>query len=118
MRGSELGLSDGYRPGTGPGSTLYSLRMAGTAGTAGRTSAMAEQRLDDEIEQMTHTLQEAGPTSGDRLEQAVGGRSWRRRRLRRALRESPAKGLANGGYAPVDGRGRPDGAPGAPHDQR
>ncbi|MCW7944815.1 hypothetical protein AAW14_23055 [Streptomyces hygroscopicus] len=49
--------------------------MAGAAGTASRTSAMAEQRLDDEIEQITHALQEAGPTSGNRLEQAVGGRS-------------------------------------------
>ncbi|GHK03877.1 hypothetical protein SY2F82_66440 [Streptomyces sp. Y2F8-2] len=92
--------------------------MAGTAGTASRTSATAGQRLDDEIEQMTHALQEAGPTSGDRLEQAVGGRSWGSGRLRRALRESRAKGVANGSYAPADGPGRPDGAPGAPHDQR
>lgn len=48
-----------YLPGTGPGSTLYSPGMAGTAGTASRTSAMAEQRLDDEIEQITHAFQEA-----------------------------------------------------------
>ncbi|MEU0395672.1 MFS transporter [Streptomyces sp. NPDC006208] len=111
-----------YRPGTGPGSTLYSPGMAGTAGTASRTSAMAEQRLDDEIEQITHVLQEAGPTSRNRLEQAVGGSSWGpgrfRRALRESVRESRAKSLANGSYAPTDGPGRPDGAPGAPRDQR
>ncbi|MEV2227416.1 MFS transporter [Streptomyces phaeochromogenes] len=111
-----------YRPGTGPGSTLYSPGMAGTAGTASRTSAMAEQRLDDEIEQITHALQETGPTSHDNLEQAVGGRSWGpgrfRRALRESVRESRAKGLANGSYAPTDGHGRPDSAPGDPHDQR
>ncbi|MFI9803089.1 hypothetical protein ACIHEJ_01710 [Streptomyces sp. NPDC052301] len=45
-----------HRPGTGPGSTLYSPRMAGAAGTAGRTSATAGQRLDDEIEPSTHAL--------------------------------------------------------------
>ncbi|MFF9405259.1 hypothetical protein ACF1B0_06915 [Streptomyces anandii] len=92
--------------------------MADTEGTAGRTSAMAGQRLDDEIEQIAHALQEAGPTSGDRLEQAVGGRSWGRRRFRRALRESRAKGLANGSCASADGPGRPDGAPGDPHEHR
>ncbi|MDQ0578360.1 hypothetical protein [Streptomyces rishiriensis] len=32
---------------------------------------MAEQRLDDEIEQITHALHEAGPTSRDGVEQAV-----------------------------------------------
>ena len=101
---------------------MYSPGMAGTAGTASRTSAMAEQRLDDEIEQITHALQEAGPTSRDRLEQAVGGRSWGPGRFRRALRESEresrARSLANGSYAPTDGSGRPDSAPDDPHDQR
>ncbi|MEV0976583.1 hypothetical protein [Streptomyces sp. NPDC049915] len=107
-----------YRPGTGSGRTLDSPGTAGTAGTASRTSAMAEQRLDDEIEQITHVLQDAGPTSRDRLEQAVGGRSWGPGRFRRALRESRAKGLANGIYAPTHGPGMPDGAPGDPCDQR
>ncbi|MFF3517123.1 hypothetical protein [Streptomyces sp. NPDC002573] len=76
--------------------------MAGTAGTASRTSAMAEQRLDDEIEQITHALRP--------------GRF--RRALRESVRESRAKGLANGSYALADGPGRPDGAPGDPLDQR
>ncbi|MGW4872480.1 hypothetical protein [Streptomyces chartreusis] len=107
-----------YRPGTGPGSTLYSPGMAGTAGTTSCTSAMAEQRLDDEIEQITHALQAAGPTSRDQLEQAVGGRSWGPGRFRRALRESerefPGQELPNGSYAPTDGPARPDSAPGDP----
>ncbi len=111
-----------YRPGTGPGSGMYSPGMAGTAGTASRTSSMAEQRLDDEIEQITHALRETGPTSRERLEEAVGGRSWGPGRFRRALRESEreskARSLADGGYAPTDGRSRPDSAPGGPHDQR
>jgi MFS family permease len=110
-----------YRPGTGPGSRMYSPGMAGTAGTASRTSAMAEQRLDDEIEQITHALRETGPTSRDQLEQAVGGRSWGPGRFHRALRESEresrAKSLANGSYAPTDGRGQADSAR-DPHDQR
>jgi MFS family permease len=95
-----------YRPGTGLGSTLYSPGMAGTAGTASRTAAMAEQRLDDEIELITHALHEAGPTSRDGLEQAVGGRSWGPGRFRRALREaereSRVKSLANGSHTPAD----------------
>ncbi len=42
-----------------------------------------------------------------------------RRALRKSVRESRAKGLANGSYAPADGPGRPDGgASGDPHDQR
>ncbi|WP_231627993.1 hypothetical protein [Streptomyces sp. Z38] len=83
---------------------------------------MAEQRLDDEIEQITHALRETGPTSRERLEEAVGGRSWGPGRFRRALRESEreskARSLADGGYAPTDGRSRPDSAQGGPHDQR
>ncbi|WP_437023463.1 hypothetical protein [Streptomyces sp. enrichment culture] len=93
--------------------------MAGIAGTASRTSAMSEQRLDDEVEQITQALQESGPTSRNQLEQAVGGRSWGPGRFRRALRESEresrAKSLANGSYAPTDGPVRPDRAPGGPH---
>jgi hypothetical protein len=92
--------------------------MAGTAGTASRTSAMTEQRLDDEIEQITHALQEAGPMSRDGLEQAVGGRSWGpgrfRGALRESVRESRARSLANGSYAPTAGPGRPDSALGDP----
>jgi hypothetical protein len=77
-----------YRPGTGPGSRMYSPGIAGIPGMASRTSPIAEQRLDDEIEQVTRALEETGPTRRDRLEQAVSGRSWGAGRFRRALRES------------------------------
>ncbi|MDI9835136.1 MFS transporter [Streptomyces sp. KAU_LT] len=111
-----------YRPGTGQGSRMYSPGMAGTAGTASRTSAMAERRLDEEVEQITHALRESGPTSRDQLEQAVDGRSWGPGRFRRALRESEresrAKSLGGGGYAPADGTGRPDSTPDGPEDRR
>ncbi|MGW0148023.1 MFS transporter [Streptomyces sp. NPDC003333] len=111
-----------YRPGTGQGSRMYSPGMAGTAGTASRTSAMAERRLDEEVEQITHALRESGPTSRDQLEQAVDGRSWGPGRFRRALRESEresrAKSLGGGGYAPADGAGRPDSTPEGPEDRR
>ncbi|MCP8708021.1 MFS transporter [Streptomyces sp. AC04842] len=99
-----------YRPGTGQGNRMYSPGMAGTAGAASRTSAMAEQRLDDEIEQITHALQESGPTSRDELKKAVGGRSWGPRRFRRALRESEresrVRDVGHDTYAPADGRDR------------
>ncbi|MFJ5556589.1 MFS transporter [Streptomyces sp. NPDC093250] len=111
-----------YRPGTGPGSRMYSPGMAGTTGAASRTSAMADQSLDDEVEQIAHSLQESGPTSREQLEQSVGGRSWGPGRFRRALRESErehrAKVLANGRYAPGDGSDRPDSAQEGPRDQR
>ncbi|MEV5932773.1 MFS transporter [Streptomyces sp. NPDC052079] len=111
-----------YRPGTGPGSRMYSPGMAGTTGAASRTSAMADQSLDDEVEQIAHSLQESGPTSREQLEQSVGGRSWGPGRFRRALRESErehrAKVLANGRYAPGDGSDRPPSAQEGPRDQR
>lgn len=111
-----------YRPGTGSGSRMYSPGMAGTAGTASRTSAMAEQRLDDEVEQITQALQESGATSRDQLEHAVSGRSWGPGRFRRALRESEReariKGVGKSSYAPADGRGRSGSTPDDPHDQQ
>ncbi|MEV5397993.1 MFS transporter [Streptomyces cellulosae] len=107
-----------YRPGAGQGNRMYSPGMAGTAGAASRTSAMAEQRLDDEIEQITHALQESGPTSRDELKKAVGGHSWGPRRFRRALRESKresrVKDVGQDTYAPADGHGGSGSAPGAP----
>ncbi|MEU0967041.1 MFS transporter [Streptomyces sp. NPDC005917] len=99
-----------YRPGTGSGSTFYSPGMVGTAGTASRTSAMAEHHLDSEIEQVTHALRQTGPTSREQLERAVDGRSWGpgrfRRALREAVRESRVRRLPNGLYAPADGPDR------------
>lgn len=91
-----------YRPGTG--SSFYSPGMVGTAGTSSRSAAMAERRLDEEIEQVARTLAERGPTSREELEQAVGGRSWGpgrfRRTLREAVREARAKHLGDDTYGP------------------
>ncbi|NUQ99408.1 MAG: MFS transporter [Streptomyces sp.] len=95
-----------YRPGPGSGGTFYSPGMVGTTGTASRTSAMAEQRLDDEIEQVAQALEDSGAISRDRLESAVSGRSWGpgrfRRALREAVRESRARRLPDDVYVPAD----------------
>ncbi|WP_405633269.1 hypothetical protein OG933_07360 [Streptomyces sp. NBC_00016] len=107
-----------YRPGTGPGGTLVLAEDGRHRGHGKGYVRHGRTSLDDETEQMIHALQEAGSTSGDRLDQAVGGRSRRPGRFRRALSVSRAKGLANGSHAPADGPGRPDGAPGDPHGQR
>ncbi|MFF0191224.1 MFS transporter [Streptomyces sp. NPDC005244] len=92
-----------FRPGTGSGSAFYSPGMVGTTGAASRTEAMAEQRLDDEIEQVSQTLERSGPASRGQLETAVSGRSWGPGRFRRALRqavsESRARHLPDDVYA-------------------
>ncbi|WP_406222585.1 MFS transporter [Streptomyces decoyicus] len=105
-----------YRPGTG--SSLYSPGMAGTAGTASRTSAMAERSLDHEIEQVSRALAEHGPTRRDALERTVDGRSWGpgrfRKALREAVRESRAKALPDDLYGPAGrsaGHGEEPGKP-------
>ncbi|MFI1533374.1 hypothetical protein [Streptomyces anandii] len=49
--------------------------MAGTTGAASRTSAMAGQRLDEEIEELVRALEESGPATREGREQAVHGRS-------------------------------------------
>ncbi|WP_327321608.1 MFS transporter [Streptomyces sp. NBC_01210] len=89
-----------YRPGTG--SSFYSPGMVGTTGPASRTSAMADQSLDDEIEQVGHALEDHSPTREDALERAVGGRFWGPGRFRKALheavRESRAEQLPDGSY--------------------
>lgn len=78
----------GYRPVTETGSSFYSPGMVGTTGTASRTSAMADQVLDDEIEQVSQALAERGPTSREDLERTVGGQAWGAGRFRKALREA------------------------------
>ncbi|MEV6782140.1 MFS transporter [Streptomyces sp. NPDC051098] len=101
-----------YRPGTGTGSSFYSPGMAGTAGAASRTSAMADQSLDHEIEQLSQTLAQRGPISRKELERAVRGRAWGPGRfgqaLREATRESRAQRLSEDIYAPAG----PSAAPG------
>ncbi|WJY48764.1 MFS transporter [Streptomyces chengbuensis] len=99
------------RPGTGTGSSTRR-GLVGTAGTASRTSAMADQALDDEIEQVSQALAERGPTGREDLERIVGGRAWGPGRfhkaLREAARESRAQSLPDDICAPP---GRPS-APG------
>ncbi|MEW2083258.1 MFS transporter [Streptomyces sp. NPDC005283] len=106
-----------YRPGAGAGSSFYSPGMAGTTGAASRTSAMAERRLDDEIEELVRALEESGPATREGLEQAVHGRSWGPGRfagaLREAVEESRARHLPDDRYAPPDWPGKPGGASGA-----
>jgi CRP-like cAMP-binding protein len=84
----------GYRPGTETGRSFYSPGTVGTTGTASRTSAMADQVLDDEIEQVSQALAERGPTSREDLERTVGGQAWGPGRLRKALREAARESRA------------------------
>jgi MFS family permease len=75
----------------GPGSTLYS---PGMAGTAGRWAPTAEQDLDREIGEVARALEERGPTNRDDLETLVGARYWGPGRFRAALREAVFEGRA------------------------
>ena len=75
----------------GPGSTLYS---PGVVGTAGRWAPTAEQDLDREIDELARALDERGPTSRRDLEALVGARHWGPGRFRAALREAVFDGRA------------------------
>ena len=85
----------------GPGSTLYS---PGMVGTAGRWAPTAEQDLDREIGEVSRALEERGPTNRDDLEALVGARYWGPGRFRAALREAVVEGraqrLSRDTYAP------------------
>ncbi|MFD6994336.1 MFS transporter [Streptomyces sp. NPDC059943] len=100
-----------YRPGTG--SSFYSPGMVGTMGTSSRSSAMAEQSLDDEVEQVAKVLDASGPLKRVELKKAVGGRSWGpgrfRKALREAVRESRAEGRPGDAFAAVRPPGRSGG---------
>jgi MFS family permease len=76
----------------GPGDSLYSPGMIGTAGTTSRHRAMADLALDREIEDIARALDELGATYGDHLAQRVGGRGWGPRRFRGALRDAVGEG--------------------------
>jgi MFS family permease len=78
-----------FRP--GPGDTLYS---PGMVGTASRWAQTAEQDLDREINAIARALDERGPTDRDDLADAVGARYWGPGRFRAALREAEEEGLA------------------------
>jgi MFS family permease len=76
-----------FRP--GPGSTLYS---PGMVGTASRWAPTAEQDLDGEIDVIARALDERGPTDRDQLAALVGARYWGPGRFRAALREAVDEG--------------------------
>jgi hypothetical protein len=90
-----------FRP--GPGSTLYS---PGMVGTAGRWAPTAEQDLDREIEVIARALDEHGPTDRDTLEAFVAARYWGPGRFRAALRqavdEGRARRVSRNTYAPAE----------------
>jgi MFS family permease len=83
-----------YRPGVGSGHGYYSPGMVGSAGTASRTTAMAEEELDSEIEHLSRSLSQAGEADSGELARRVGGREWGPGRFRAALREAEREGRA------------------------
>jgi MFS family permease len=96
------------RPGTGD--SFYSPGMVGTAGTASRYRAEADEQLDREIEDIARALEErVGDINGEELEQLLGGVSWGPRRFRKALRDAVDEGRATRtsrrGYGPAVRRG-------------
>lgn len=91
-----------YRPGTGD--SFYSPGMVGTTEPKSRTRAMAEQSMDEEIEEVAQALEEEGSLSRDELRENVGGRSWGpgrfRSALKEAVRESRAENRPHHAYGP------------------
>jgi MFS family permease len=91
----------------GPGSTLYSPGMVGTA--SGSPPPAVDPYLDEEIETIARTLTSRGPMDRDQLDDAVGGRYWDplHARFRAALREAVDEGrvrrLSHETYAAADG---------------
>jgi MFS family permease len=93
-----------FRP--GPGSAFYSPGMIGTAGTASRLAAAADEDLDREIAIIERALRDHGAVDRDELERLVDGRYWGPGRFRAALREALKEGRAlrtsRSVYAPPD----------------
>jgi MFS family permease len=98
-----------FRP--GPGRTLYSPGMVGTAGSERR---VAERALDEEIDVLERALEEHGETDARELSRLVGARYWGPGRFRRALREATGEGrvrrVSRTTYAPPDRDGGGNGA--------
>ncbi len=90
-----------YRP--GPGITLYS---PGMVGTASRWAPTAEEDLDREIEQIERALAERGPMDRDQLAAAVGAPHWGPGRfgsaLCEAVEEGRARRLSRDTYGPAE----------------
>jgi hypothetical protein len=96
-----------YRPGPGQGSAFYSPGMVGTASTASRHAAMADEQLDREVEAIAAALDEHGTVDRERLAALVGAEEWGPRRFACALREAQREGravrLSPSTYSPAGG---------------
>ncbi len=92
----------------GPGASLYS---PGMIGTASRWAPAADEDLDREIDVIARALGERGATARDELAKAVGARYWGPGRFRNALREAVDEGRARRvsrtTYAPAEQDGLP-----------
>lgn len=75
----------------GPGRTLYS---PGMVGTASRWAPTAEEDLDREIDAIARALAERSPITSDALREVVGARYWGPGRFRQALNEAVEEGRA------------------------
>jgi MFS family permease len=82
----------------GPGSSFGSPAFAGTAGTASRYAAMAEQDLDREVEAIAVAVADADdePIDRDQLRRRVHGDGWGPGRFKAALRVAADEGRAGG----------------------
>jgi MFS family permease len=108
-RRRETGGLRRYRPGPGQGSAFYSPGMVGTASTASRHAAMADEQLDREVEAIAAALDEHGTVDRERLADLVGAEEWGPRRFAGALREAQREGravsLSPSTYSPAGGGG-------------
>ena len=90
-----------FRP--GPGTSLYS---PGMVGTASRWSPGSDEDLDREIEIIGRALADRGTIRREELAEAVGARYWGPGRFRAALREAVEEGrarrVARNSYAPPE----------------
>jgi MFS family permease len=88
----------------GPGGSFFSPGMIGTAGTASRHAAAADEALDREIEELARLLEEQGEMDRAQLERLLDSRRWGPGRFRGALREAVGEGragrVARGRYGP------------------
>jgi MFS family permease len=83
-----------WRP--GPGSSFGSPAFAGTAGTASRYAAMADQDLDREIEAIAVAVAEIEPVDRDEVGRRVRAEGWGPGRFKAALRVAADEGRAGG----------------------
>jgi MFS family permease len=95
-----------FRP--GPGSGFYSPGMVGSATTSSRWSAVSNEALDEEIDDVARALRDRGEADRGELEKRVRGRSWGPGRFRRALKEAVEEGrvkrLSSRRYGPEEPR--------------